>query len=223
MVEFDQSQLSELNGLGTKLSVNEDIIEASVLVVMRTVSDSVKETTIVKGLKPPPGTLGQVTVEPLTRTTRTRSIKLSNLVHADMGTILEIVASGVLTGADIAAQPHPIIIAAGLLIMIRSFTHAITVEFSEREASVFWGLIQACDKKKVATFDAVVERTNAVRNEVGLSPLSKEEIRLALRVLESIKCIRPVKKRLGTWRIRERWRTEHSSGMGDRRRWDFTL
>jgi len=210
MVEFDQSQLSELKALGAKLGVIEDIINVSVFAVTRTVSDSVKETTIVKGSKPPPGTFGQVILEPLTKTTRTRSIKLSNLVHADMGTILEIIAGGVLTGADIVAQPHPIIIAAGLLIMIRNFTHAIKVEFSEREGSVFWGLIQACDKKKVATFDAVVERTNEVRNDVGLTPLSEGEIRLALRVLESIKCIRPVKEKQGTWRIRERWRTEHS-------------
>lgn len=207
MVEMDPSQLAELEALGTRLGVAEDAIRASVFAVTRTMTDSVKKTTIVRGQRPPPGTLGLMRVEPLTRTTRTRSIKLSNLVRADMGTILEVVAGGVMTGADMAAQPHPVIIAAGLLIMIRSFTRALKVELSEREASVFWGLIQACDAGKVAAFDAVVERTNEVRAEAGLGPLSEGEIGLALRALESIKSIQSAKGKEGAWRIRERWRT----------------
>lgn len=219
MVEMDPSQLAELEALGARLGVAEDAVRASVFAVTGTVTDSVKETTIVRGQRPPPGTLGLVTVEPLTRTTRTRSIKLGNLVHADMGTMLEIVAGGVMTGADMAAQPHPIIVAAGLLIMIRSFTRALKVELSEREASVFWGLIQACDEGKVAAFDAIVERTNQVRAEAGLDPLSEGEIGLALRVLESIKSVQPAKGKKGAWRIRERWRTGgYSSGTGRRKR-----
>jgi hypothetical protein len=220
MAEIDQSQLEDFERVIAELGVDEDVIKASAVVVTRTVSDSVKETTIVRGSKPPPGTYGVVTVEPLIKRTRTRSIKLGNLIHADMGTLLELVAGGVLVGADMVAQPHPIIIAAGLLLIIRSFTRAMKVEFSEREASVFWGLIQACDEKKIATFDSVVERTNAVRKEVGLRPLSEEQIKVALGALESIKSIRPVKDKPGTWRIRERWRrTEHISSKPDRPMW----
>jgi hypothetical protein len=221
MVEMDPSQLAELEALGARLGMAEDAVRASVFAVTRTVTDSIKETTIVKGQRPPPGTLGLVRVEPLTTTTRTRSIKLSNLVRADMGTILEIVAGGVMTGADMAAQPHPIIIAAGLLILIRSFTRALKVELSEREASVFWGLIQACDEGKVAAFDAIVERTNQVRAEAGLDPLSEGEIGLALRLLESIKSVQPAKGKEGAWRIRERWRTGRYSSAGARGKRDW--
>ena len=214
MVNLDQSQLSELEALGTKLGVSEEVMKASVSAVTERVSDSVETTVEEILVRERYGRAEYVKVEPLTATARTRSIKLSNLAQVGTWEKIELGAGIVLTSAEIAAKvhpiSHPIIIAAGLLIMIASFTRAITVEFSEREASVFWGLIKACDDEKVATLDAVLERTNEVRNNVGLNSLNEGEIRLALSVLESINCISPVEEKQDTWIIKESW-SKHSS------------
>lgn len=216
MVEFNESQIHELRELGKKLGVSSGAIEASALVVTSAVSCSESKRIIREGESPPASTVGVVDIKPLTSTVRTRSIKWRNLFHTDMRTLLEIAAGGVLTGADIAALPHPILIAAGLLIMISSFTRAFQIEFSEREASVFWGLIRACGRKKLAHFDAIVDKTTEVRCEAGLDPLSRVQVEAALKLLQSTESIRRVSKKPAVWRIRERWKTEQYSGNVDR-------
>jgi hypothetical protein len=134
-----------------------------------------------------------------------KSVKLRNL-HLDVNQL-----SGLTLGAIAAVQnavdkPHPLVIAAGVLLTIRSLIDATTVKISERDATVFWGLTQARDKDDMARESDIREQTNKARNEIGLDSLSENEVRNALHTLESLKSVEAVAKKRNTWRIMEKYK-----------------
>ena len=118
-------------------------IITSLQAAMEMVTNTEKTKTIRKGSSPTPGTYWHIKVGSLVSTTRTRSIKLSN-ISQDLRQLFEIFASAAVT----VATPDPIVIAAGLLILISSFSRVITIELSDQQVSVFCGLILAGDEKK---------------------------------------------------------------------------
>lgn len=207
-----------IRSIADRLDVPPDVRKSSSFVAKHafTESDSTSSKVVVAGSNPPPGTYGLVRTAPITSTTltRTRSLKLANLKHADLTAVLELVAGGTLTTADFLSQPHPILIAAGLLVMICAFTRLVTIEFSEREASVFWGLIHSCDDKKIARFDGILVSTNEIRHQAGLPPLSPSELRLALGVLQRLKTVTPLKAEPDAWRVRESWSKRSTTFSG---------
>jgi hypothetical protein len=138
---------------------------------------------------------------------RAKSIKLKNLSF-DFGEMSEL-ATGVLSvGSRIFGDTHPILMAAGVLLVVRSIYKAMTVEIEEREASVFWGFIQACDKEKAASEADIKECTNEERLKTGLKPLDSDQIKNALYKLLSIKSVTPIEDEPETWRITEKYRIQ---------------
>jgi hypothetical protein len=137
-----------------------------------------------------------------------KSVKFSNM-SVDLGEVSEIVAGTLLNGFSILEKPHPFLIAAGILLMFRALYKAMTVQITERDASVFWGIIQSRDpQNNTATEHAILETTNRERMARGLSPLNKLEFSNALITLEALKCITAVPDHSRTWRIVERYQVK---------------
>lgn len=132
-----------------------------------------------------------------------KSIKLGNL-DIDFAEMTELFASMVSTMAGIVGQTNYLLIAAGVLLITRSFHKALTIDLSEHEASVFWGFIHICDDKKISNGDDILKSTNHERKKIGLKPLSKEELKNALHKLASIKSVQPIEGRRNVWQIIEK-------------------
>jgi hypothetical protein len=126
-------------------------------------------------------------------------VKFRN-IDPDLGDIAEFAAGTVMTGADIVGLPHPVLVAAGILLTIRSLYNMMTKEISEREASVFWGFIKAHDKENTANEERILEYTNSERAKFKFGPLSEGEVMVALRILEELKTVELVE---GRWKIIE--------------------
>ena len=134
-----------------------------------------------------------------------KSIKLKNL-SLDIGEMSEIAAGIMLAGFNIIDKPHPFVIAAGILFAIRALTKAMTVQLSEGEISVFWGMIQARDAENMTQFENIVQQTNAERDKSGLDSLTERQVLNALARLEQLKSVEKVAELSGTWRIVERFK-----------------
>jgi hypothetical protein len=88
-----------------------------------------------------------------------KSVKFRNL-DLDFEAASEIAAGAFLQGFAILDKPHPFVIAAGMLLLIRALRKTMTVQISERDASVFWGFIQARNQDNIAPESAIFDRTN---------------------------------------------------------------
>jgi len=182
---------SNLNLFASELGLHPESVSKSVTIVLRIIPN---ETTVDhhdRHITLRPGGIGGLT-----------SIKLQN-IEPEIGEIAEFVAGGVMISADVIGLPHPLVIAAGILLVIRSFTNMMTIKISEREASVFWGIIVARDEDGLADIDTIVARTNAVRKKWGLRGLSKGEINISLESLQELKSINHVQGKPRTWQIVE--------------------
>lgn len=115
-----------------------------------------------------------------------QSVKFTNM-HLDVGTFSEIAAGFVTTGFDILDKPHPLLIAAGVLLTVRALHNAMKTELSEQEASVFWGMTQT--EEKELTEETIWHSTNREREKYGLPPLEAAQLRQSLTRLETIKSI----------------------------------
>ncbi len=140
--------------------------------------------------------------------TQARSIKLGNLSF-DFGEMSELAAGVLMTGSDVigdlGARDY-VLVAAGVLLIARSLPKAMTVELSEREATVFYGFTQAAGADKTATEAAILERANAARQEIGLEPLDADDLRNALHKLGEIKSVQRVEGSPDRWQIVEQYR-----------------
>jgi predicted anti-sigma-YlaC factor YlaD len=115
-----------------------------------------------------------------------QSVKFTNM-HLDVGTFSEIAAGFVTTGFDILDKPHPLLIAAGVLLTVRALHNAMKTELSEQEASVFWSMTQA--EEKELTEETIWHSTNREREKYGLPPLEAVQVRQSLTRLETINSI----------------------------------
>lgn len=136
---------------------------------------------------------------------KAESIKAGNF-KLDIRHLSEIAPGVVLAvGEKIIDAGNPILIAAGVLLILQSVLKAMTVEISPTEASVFWGFIRTCEKDMISTEEKIRKRTNLERKKVGLKPLTKDEVRHALHVLQTMKTIRSLDEK-GQWQIMEKYR-----------------
>jgi len=129
-----------------------------------------------------------------------KSIKFQNM-HLDFGEMAEIAAGAMLAGFQVIEKPHPLMIAAGVLLTIKAVTKAMTVQLTEQEASLFWGFIQVRDEDNTASKDAIFEKTNSERKINEQKPLTKAELERSLRALSDLKSIEPIED--SRWRLIE--------------------
>lgn len=136
---------------------------------------------------------------------KAESIKAGNF-KLDIRHLSEMAPGVVLTvGEKIIDAGNPILIAAGVLLILQSVLKAMTVEISPTEASVFWGFMCACEKDMTSTEEKIRKRTNQERKKVGLKPLTGDEVRHALHVLKTMKTVRSLDQK-GQWQIMEKYR-----------------
>ena len=115
-------------------------------------------------------------------------ISLRNLI-VDFKSLGEMVAGVLLAGEDMLDTPHPIFVAAGLFLVIRSLVDGLTVSLDTEEASVFWGFIQTCGRDQRAVFNEIVAATNHERQRYRLGPLEENRVARALQTLAQLGAI----------------------------------
>lgn len=118
-----------------------------------------------------------------------QSVKFRNM-RLDLGDFTKIAAGFVTTGFDVIDKPHPLLIAAGVLLTAAALHDTMTIELSEQEASVFWGMIQAGARD--LTEATILTTTNTEREKYGLDALNDAQVRHSLTKLEQIKSIQQV-------------------------------
>jgi hypothetical protein len=137
-----------------------------------------------------------------------KTIKTRNL-HLDPAVLIDLGAGATMMVSKIVGQPHPIIILAGILLTIRALSKAITCSISEREASVFWGLIQAQRAGACVDKPAITKHTNNERTKYGLYQLSENQVTDALKKLRALKCVELSEQKPDTWLIVEDYEIKH--------------
>jgi len=129
-------------------------------------------------------------------------VRLRNLT-VDFGRLGELAAGALLTGADMVGTPHPLIVIAGLFLIIRSLREGITAKLDTDEASVFWGFIQVCGRDRRAGVDEIVASTNQERVRYKLGELAPGKVTAALRELERVGAL---KKEGDVWELVDQYR-----------------
>lgn len=129
-------------------------------------------------------------------------VRLRNLT-VDFGSLGELTAGALLTGADMVGTPHPLIVVAGLFVIIRSLRDGVTAPLDTDEASVFWGFIQVCGRDQRAGMDEIVAWTNKERARYQLGELAPGEVAAALRELERVGAL---KKQGDLWELVDHYR-----------------
>lgn len=137
-----------------------------------------------------------------------KTIKIRNF-HLDLAMIGELAASTTMTVDKIIHQPDPQIVVAGVLLIIRSLTRAITIQLSEQETSVFWGFVLARDADNVGEEGLITKYTNKERVKIGLLPLTNEQVKNILCRLKVLKSVELVKGKQDIWRIVEKYRIKY--------------
>lgn len=129
-------------------------------------------------------------------------VRLRNLT-VDFGRLGELTANVLLTGADMVGTPHPVIVVAGLFVIIRNLREGITAKLDTDEASVFWGFIQVCGRDRRAGVDEIVASTNQERVRYKLGELAPGKVTAALRELERVGAL---KKEGDVWELVDQYR-----------------
>lgn len=139
-----------------------------------------------------------------------QSIKLKNLTRLtlDFAQISELTAGLILMNQDKAL--NPLLVTAGVLLIIHNLIKTTTIDIDEQEVSVFWGFIQASHGKKDMNVDekSVLKHTNSERKKVGLSLLTNAQVKNSLHKLKLLKSIELVDSVSNTWRMIETYRIQ---------------
>lgn len=128
-------------------------------------------------------------------------VRLRNLT-IDFKALLTLCAGIVLTRADISGAPDPLTVVSGLFLIVTGLVDGVTVELSTEEASVFWGLIQACGSDQRATESEIMVWCNDWRTTYKLPPLSQGQIDAALRRLATLRVLTAVD---GAWQLADQY------------------
>lgn len=134
---------------------------------------------------------------------KAKSIKLRNFAF-EFAETSELFAGILALINTTVSNNNYLLISAGILLIARSLYKAASVDISEQDASVFWGLICACDKNKTASEKAIMRNVNKVRVGVSLEPLSLENIKNSLIKLSVIGAVKLVKEATPKWQPVER-------------------
>jgi hypothetical protein len=139
--------------------------------------------------------------------TKATSLKLENIkLSLDLGESFEFIFGLITTVTkDVIGEANLILQAGGVLLMLASFYKAVRIHLDECEATVFCGFARAPVKKSGGVKEKVIlEYTNAVRAEVSLKPLDRQELANALYKLAEIKSVERVVGQAETWKIVEK-------------------
>ncbi len=134
-----------------------------------------------------------------------QSIKFKNL-DFDFTEISQLASGSLMTAFNMVSKPHPLVITAGILMIITSFVKAMTVSFSEQDSSVFWGMIQTQNANYVPD-EMILLATNNMRTEYGFPLLNETQLRKSLQKLTKMECIS--RQKVGDvlkWRIIEKYK-----------------
>ncbi len=142
---------------------------------------------------------------------RAKSVKLGNL-QFDFGAAAELAAGVLAMISEIAGKQDHLMLAAGVLLLLRGLEKMNTVALSEREATVFWGFVLACDQEKQAGERAILRYSNQERAKVGLEELSLDQLKNALFNLALLKSVTRVPAAKDKWRMVERYVIKHWTG-----------
>ncbi len=135
--------------------------------------------------------------------TQAKSLKLGNLSF-DFGDLAELVTGLIATThTEIIGQTSYILLAAGVLLILRALYKVTAVKLDEREATVFWGFAQAAQNGEAAE-TAILAQANTARAEVGLEALEPLELKNALHKLAEIKSVARAEGKAETWRVIEK-------------------
>lgn len=133
---------------------------------------------------------------------KAKSVKLGNY-NFNFGNGAEI-AAGIFSLINTTfSENNYLLAAAGILLIAAGLSKALTVEISEQDASVFWGLIKAGETSKTAKVDLILKHTNQEREKVWLDSLSEKEAKNSLLKLSVIGCVQKVNKPKDGWQIIE--------------------
>jgi len=137
--------------------------------------------------------------------TKGQSTKLKNL-NFNFTEMAQLASGTFMTAYGMIDKPHPLVIAGGILTMIVTFLKAMTISFSEQEASVFWGMIQSQGTDFVSE-EVILRETNNMRTEYGLPLLNETQLRRSLQKLTHMECV--ACRKVGDkfkWRIIENYK-----------------
>jgi hypothetical protein len=147
---------------------------------------------------------------------KAQSFKWQN-IEFDFGDATEMAetAAGILAAFSdiISPSSNHLLMAAGVLLVIRGLLKASTEEISEQDASVFWGLIQAQRHHPARHVNTakILEHTNQERAKVHLPDLNEQQVRHALHNLETLSSVAQPNKAQDIWRVIEKYRTVPSA------------
>ncbi|MCD4843225.1 MAG: hypothetical protein K8R25_01935 [Methanosarcinales archaeon] len=179
---------TDLPAFAAKIGVDNKIVEPSAAVVLKSiVVDLDQEESGVRLIKIKEGGMGEG-----------KTVKIRNF-HLDLVSMTELIASSIITVTD------PLVVVAGVLHIIGILTKAITIQLSEQETSVFWGLVLAQKADSTPKEDLIMKHTNNERVKNGRFPLTNERVRDALLRLEKLKSVELVEGKQDTWRIVEKY------------------
>ncbi|MBA4065486.1 MAG: hypothetical protein C0501_17580 [Isosphaera sp.] len=125
--------------------------------------------------------------------------------------LVEFTGHGVVFGLEGTTHPNPLLLAAGLALLINCAREAVTVHIPEQEASVLWGLIRAQSRpgnEDSSPEPDVVAVTNEERQiprggTVLGAPLPPAAVRRSLEFLETVRCAAREGEAPVRWRLVE--------------------
>jgi len=192
---------TKLLAFAREMDLDEKMVEPSAAVALESImaepEDSVVSEAGVRFIKIKEGGKGAG------KTIKIRNFRL-NLIM-----IGELAASITMTADKMIHHPDPQIVVAGVLLIIRSLTGAITIRLSEQETSVFWGFVLARDKDNKAEEGLITKYTNKEREKIGLQPLTNEQVKNILYRLKALKSVELVEGEQDIWRIVEKYKIEY--------------
>ena len=140
--------------------------------------------------------------------TKATSLKLENVrLSFELGAFTEFLIGVITTTTnDVLGEANLILKAMGVLLVLTSLYKATAIKLDEREATVFCGFAKAPTRKDGGVKENVIlKHANAVRREVSLKPLDRQELGNALHKLAEIKSIERVSDQPLIWRIVEKY------------------
>lgn len=144
---------------------------------------------------------------------KAQSIKWQNF-EFDFGDATEMIetAAGILAAFSdiISSDSNHLLMAAGVLMIIRGILKATTEEISAQDASVFWGVLQAQwhnTPSHVNTIQ-VVEYVNQERAKVHLAPLSEQKVCHSLHNLVRLGSVEQTNEEKEIWRVIEKYKSK---------------
>ncbi len=140
--------------------------------------------------------------------TKAKTVKFGNL-DFDFGDTVEIAANIIALVNATFVEKNSLLVAVGILLAASSLYKKATIDISEQDASVLWGLSESGSKSKTAKEDEILTYVNTRRERISLAPLSKEQVKNSLQKLYILGCVKPTERPKEGWKIIEKVKIAH--------------